>query len=146
MFIGGRPGPTRLLDDEDVRLADMDRVVHRRPTWACAIAMSSERIGAAEAMNLIVHDPMPVHPTAQGSGRGGRSAEHVRASLRGPLQRARRAGCPGDDSARRPAHGERPRKGARFACSTGAIRRSRTRSLARRHVPVPRGGQQASAG
>ncbi|MCK2218644.1 polysaccharide lyase 8 family protein [Actinomadura sp. ATCC 31491] len=32
--------------------ADMDRVVHRRPTWAFAIAMSSERIGAAEAMNL----------------------------------------------------------------------------------------------
>ncbi len=31
--------------------ADMDRVVHRRPTWAYAIAMSSERIGAAEAMN-----------------------------------------------------------------------------------------------
>ncbi|MGI5272424.1 polysaccharide lyase 8 family protein [Nonomuraea sp. CA-218870] len=31
--------------------ADMDRVVHRRPTWAFAIAMSSERIGAAEAMN-----------------------------------------------------------------------------------------------
>ncbi|WP_187280992.1 polysaccharide lyase 8 family protein [Nonomuraea sp. C10] len=30
---------------------DMDRVVHRRPTWAFAIAMSSERIGAAEAMN-----------------------------------------------------------------------------------------------
>ncbi|WP_043625720.1 polysaccharide lyase 8 family protein [Nonomuraea candida] len=31
--------------------ADMDRVVHRRPSWAFAIAMSSERIGAAEAMN-----------------------------------------------------------------------------------------------
>ncbi|MEO3872863.1 polysaccharide lyase 8 family protein [Nonomuraea sp. B12E4] len=31
--------------------ADMDRIVHRRPTWAYAIAMSSERIGAAEAMN-----------------------------------------------------------------------------------------------
>ncbi|MFC4121493.1 polysaccharide lyase 8 family protein [Nonomuraea zeae] len=31
--------------------ADMDRVVHRRPGWAYAIAMSSERIGAAEAMN-----------------------------------------------------------------------------------------------
>ncbi|TDE38075.1 hypothetical protein E1295_34085 [Nonomuraea mesophila] len=31
--------------------ADMDRVVHRRPMWAFAIAMSSERIGAAEAMN-----------------------------------------------------------------------------------------------
>ncbi len=31
--------------------ADMDRVVHRRPTWAYAIAMSSERIGAAEAIN-----------------------------------------------------------------------------------------------
>ncbi|MCF6475974.1 hypothetical protein FAF44_47695 [Nonomuraea sp. MG754425] len=31
--------------------ADMDRVVHRRPAWAFAIAMSSERIGAAEAMN-----------------------------------------------------------------------------------------------
>ncbi|GAA2278383.1 polysaccharide lyase 8 family protein [Nonomuraea roseoviolacea subsp. roseoviolacea] len=31
--------------------ADMDRVVHRRPTWAYAIAMSSERVGAAEAMN-----------------------------------------------------------------------------------------------
>ncbi|MEV5554989.1 polysaccharide lyase 8 family protein [Nonomuraea wenchangensis] len=31
--------------------ADMDRVVHRRPGWAFAIAMSSERIGAAEAMN-----------------------------------------------------------------------------------------------
>ncbi|MEU4573484.1 polysaccharide lyase 8 family protein [Nonomuraea sp. NPDC023979] len=31
--------------------ADMDRVVHHRPTWAFAIAMSSERIGAAEAMN-----------------------------------------------------------------------------------------------
>ncbi|GAA3585682.1 polysaccharide lyase 8 family protein [Nonomuraea rosea] len=31
--------------------ADMDRVVHRRPTWAYAISMSSERIGAAEAMN-----------------------------------------------------------------------------------------------
>ncbi|MFI7465366.1 polysaccharide lyase 8 family protein [Nonomuraea sp. NPDC049646] len=31
--------------------ADMDRVVHRRPTWAYAIAMSSERIGAAEGMN-----------------------------------------------------------------------------------------------
>ncbi|NUR85766.1 MAG: polysaccharide lyase 8 family protein [Nonomuraea sp.] len=31
--------------------ADMDRVVHRRPGWAFAIAMSSRRIGAAEAMN-----------------------------------------------------------------------------------------------
>nr|SBO99908.1 putative secreted lyase [Nonomuraea gerenzanensis] len=31
--------------------ADMDRIVHRRPTWACAIAMSSRRTGAAEAMN-----------------------------------------------------------------------------------------------
>ncbi|WP_068925886.1 polysaccharide lyase 8 family protein [Planobispora rosea] len=31
--------------------ADMDRIVHRRPDWAYAIAMSSERIGAAEAMN-----------------------------------------------------------------------------------------------
>ncbi|WP_440102213.1 polysaccharide lyase 8 family protein [Streptosporangium sp. H16] len=31
--------------------ADMDRVVHRRPTWAYAIAMSSQRTGAAEAMN-----------------------------------------------------------------------------------------------
>lgn len=31
--------------------ADMDRVVHRRPAWAFAIAMSSKRIGAAEAMN-----------------------------------------------------------------------------------------------
>jgi len=31
--------------------ADMDRVVHRRPTWAYAIAMSSRRIGAAEAIN-----------------------------------------------------------------------------------------------
>ncbi|MFG1945410.1 polysaccharide lyase 8 family protein [Nonomuraea sp. NPDC048826] len=31
--------------------ADMDRVVHRRPDWAFAIAMSSKRIGAAEAMN-----------------------------------------------------------------------------------------------
>lgn len=30
---------------------DMDRVVHRRPHWAFAIAMSSERIGTAEAMN-----------------------------------------------------------------------------------------------
>ncbi|MEV0618380.1 polysaccharide lyase 8 family protein [Nonomuraea sp. NPDC050404] len=50
-----------LLDDPSVPVgprttgtyvfADMDRVVHRRPTWAYAIAMSSERIGAAEAMN-----------------------------------------------------------------------------------------------
>ncbi|MEU8039483.1 polysaccharide lyase 8 family protein [Streptosporangium sp. NPDC049078] len=31
--------------------ADMDRVVHRRPTWAYAISMSSQRIGAAEAIN-----------------------------------------------------------------------------------------------
>ena len=31
--------------------ADMDRVVHRRPTWAYAISMSSRRIGAVEAMN-----------------------------------------------------------------------------------------------
>ncbi|GAA2206670.1 polysaccharide lyase 8 family protein [Nonomuraea monospora] len=50
-----------LLDDPSVPVgprttgtyvfADMDRVVHRRPTWACAIAMSSRRTGAAEAMN-----------------------------------------------------------------------------------------------
>ncbi|AQZ71379.1 hypothetical protein BKM31_55970 [[Actinomadura] parvosata subsp. kistnae] len=50
-----------LLDDPKVPVgprttgtwvfADMDRVVHRRPTWAFAIAMSSRRIGAAEAMN-----------------------------------------------------------------------------------------------
>ncbi|KAB8189608.1 hypothetical protein FH608_039140 [Nonomuraea phyllanthi] len=50
-----------LLDDPSVPVgprttgtyvfADMDRIVHRRPTWAYAIAMSSERIGAAEAMN-----------------------------------------------------------------------------------------------
>ncbi len=32
--------------------ADMDRVVHRRPTWAYAISMSSARIGAAEGINL----------------------------------------------------------------------------------------------
>ncbi|NRQ32366.1 polysaccharide lyase 8 family protein [Nonomuraea sp. NN258] len=31
--------------------ADMDRVVHRRPTWAYAISMSSSRIAAAEGMN-----------------------------------------------------------------------------------------------
>ncbi|SEG88952.1 hyaluronate lyase [Nonomuraea solani] len=31
--------------------ADMDRVVHHRPTWSYAIAMSSQRIGTAEAMN-----------------------------------------------------------------------------------------------
>ncbi|MGJ6963850.1 polysaccharide lyase 8 family protein [Streptosporangium sp. G11] len=52
---------TALLEDPSVPVgprttgtyvfADMDRVVHRRPTWAYAIAMSSERIGAAEAMN-----------------------------------------------------------------------------------------------
>ncbi|MFB4270502.1 polysaccharide lyase 8 family protein [Nonomuraea sp. GTA35] len=50
-----------LLDDPSVPVgprttgtyvfADMDRVVHRRPGWAFAIAMSSRRIGAAEAMN-----------------------------------------------------------------------------------------------
>ncbi|MFI6318272.1 polysaccharide lyase 8 family protein [Nonomuraea sp. NPDC050556] len=32
--------------------AGMDRVVHRRPTWAYTISMSSERIAAAEGMNL----------------------------------------------------------------------------------------------
>ncbi|MFI6815721.1 polysaccharide lyase 8 family protein [Nonomuraea sp. NPDC050328] len=31
--------------------ADMDRVVHRRPTWAYAISMSSARIAAVEGMN-----------------------------------------------------------------------------------------------
>ncbi|MDX3109641.1 polysaccharide lyase 8 family protein [Nonomuraea angiospora] len=55
-------GAKALLEDPSVPVgprmtgtyvfADMDRVVHRRPTWAYAIAMSSERIGAAEAMNL----------------------------------------------------------------------------------------------
>ncbi|WP_433519232.1 polysaccharide lyase 8 family protein [Nonomuraea sp. CA-143628] len=54
-------GAKALLDDLSVPVgprmtgtyvfADMDRVVHRRPTWAYAIAMSSQRIGAAEAMN-----------------------------------------------------------------------------------------------
>ncbi|MGW0994768.1 polysaccharide lyase 8 family protein [Streptomyces sp. NPDC002523] len=50
-----------LLDDPDVRpadrltghfvLADMDRVVHRRPSWACALSLSSKRIAAYEAGN-----------------------------------------------------------------------------------------------
>ncbi|MFI6479268.1 polysaccharide lyase 8 family protein [Nonomuraea sp. NPDC050663] len=31
--------------------ADMDRVVHRRPTWAYTISMSSSRIAAVEGMN-----------------------------------------------------------------------------------------------
>lgn len=32
-------------------LADMDRVVHRRPSWACALSLSSKRIAAYEAGN-----------------------------------------------------------------------------------------------
>lgn len=32
-------------------LADMDRVVHRRPGWACALSLSSKRISAYEAGN-----------------------------------------------------------------------------------------------
>jgi hyaluronate lyase len=32
-------------------LADMDRVVHRRPSWACALSLSSRRIAAYEAGN-----------------------------------------------------------------------------------------------
>lgn len=50
-----------LLDDAAVRpaprltghfvLADMDRVVHRRPGWACALSLSSRRIAAYEAGN-----------------------------------------------------------------------------------------------
>ncbi|MFC5830980.1 polysaccharide lyase 8 family protein [Nonomuraea insulae] len=59
--LGSIAGARALLEDPSVPVgprttgtyvfADMDRVVHRRPTWAYAIAMSSERIGAAEAMN-----------------------------------------------------------------------------------------------
>ncbi|MFB4278618.1 MULTISPECIES: polysaccharide lyase 8 family protein [unclassified Nonomuraea] len=59
--LGSIAGARALLADPSVPVgprttgtyvfADMDRVVHRRPTWAYAIAMSSERIGAAEAMN-----------------------------------------------------------------------------------------------
>ncbi|MFJ2931686.1 polysaccharide lyase 8 family protein [Streptomyces sp. NPDC087219] len=50
-----------VLDDPAVRpaerptghvvLADMDRVVHRRPGWACALSLSSRRIAAYEAGN-----------------------------------------------------------------------------------------------
>ncbi|MFE6887817.1 polysaccharide lyase 8 family protein [Streptomyces sp. NPDC057694] len=50
-----------VLDDSAVRpaervtghfaLADMDRVVHRRPGWACALSLSSKRIAAYEAGN-----------------------------------------------------------------------------------------------
>lgn len=50
-----------VLDDPSVRagarttgsfvLADMDRVVHRRPGWACALSLSSKRISAYEAGN-----------------------------------------------------------------------------------------------
>ncbi|MFB7110780.1 polysaccharide lyase 8 family protein [Streptomyces sp. NPDC056291] len=50
-----------LLDDPAVRpadrltghlvLADMDRVVHRRPSWACALSLSSKRIAAYEMGN-----------------------------------------------------------------------------------------------
>ncbi|QNS03072.1 polysaccharide lyase 8 family protein [Streptomyces xanthii] len=50
-----------LLDDAQVTpadrltghflLADMDRVVHRRPAWACALSLSSKRIAAYEAGN-----------------------------------------------------------------------------------------------
>ncbi|MFB7595845.1 polysaccharide lyase 8 family protein [Streptomyces sp. NPDC056160] len=50
-----------LLDDPAVRpadrlgghfvFADMDRVVHRRPSWACALSLSSRRIAAYEAGN-----------------------------------------------------------------------------------------------
>ncbi|MFD7923365.1 polysaccharide lyase 8 family protein [Streptomyces sp. NPDC059740] len=50
-----------LLADDGVRamaaptghdvLADMDRVVHRRPGWTCALALSSRRISAYEAGN-----------------------------------------------------------------------------------------------
>ncbi|MEU8701375.1 polysaccharide lyase 8 family protein [Streptomyces sp. NPDC048680] len=50
-----------VLDDRDIHagarttgsfvLADMDRVVHRRPGWACALSLSSKRISAYEAGN-----------------------------------------------------------------------------------------------
>ncbi|MEV3853682.1 polysaccharide lyase 8 family protein [Streptomyces sp. NPDC050095] len=50
-----------VLDDPAVRpaqrstghfvFADMDRVVHRRPGWACALSLSSKRIAAYEAGN-----------------------------------------------------------------------------------------------
>ncbi|MFI7008491.1 polysaccharide lyase 8 family protein [Streptomyces sp. NPDC050145] len=50
-----------VLDDPEVSpadrltghfvLADMDRVVHRRPSWACALSLSSKRIAAYEAGN-----------------------------------------------------------------------------------------------
>ncbi|MGN5636365.1 polysaccharide lyase 8 family protein [Streptomyces sp. AC154] len=50
-----------VLDDRSIRagarttgsfvLADMDRVVHRRPGWACALSLSSKRISAYEAGN-----------------------------------------------------------------------------------------------
>ncbi|MGW2476477.1 polysaccharide lyase 8 family protein [Streptomyces sp. NPDC001665] len=50
-----------VLADRDIRpaprttgsfvFADMDRVVHRRPGWACALSLSSKRISAYEAGN-----------------------------------------------------------------------------------------------
>ncbi|WP_392674248.1 polysaccharide lyase 8 family protein [Streptomyces sp. LN785] len=50
-----------VLDDPDTApgprttghfvFADMDRVVHRRPRWACALSLSSKRISAYEAGN-----------------------------------------------------------------------------------------------
>ncbi|WP_428950881.1 polysaccharide lyase 8 family protein [Streptomyces sp. cg35] len=50
-----------VLDDPAVRpadrltghfvLADMDRIVHRRPRWACSLSLSSKRISAYEAGN-----------------------------------------------------------------------------------------------
>ncbi|MFJ3588918.1 polysaccharide lyase 8 family protein [Streptomyces sp. NPDC090231] len=50
-----------VLEDRSIRagarttgsfvLADMDRVVHRRPGWACALSLSSKRISAYEAGN-----------------------------------------------------------------------------------------------
>lgn len=50
-----------VLADPDIRpesrttgslvFADMDRVVHRRPGWACALSLSSKRISAYEAGN-----------------------------------------------------------------------------------------------
>ncbi|MGW4959234.1 polysaccharide lyase 8 family protein [Nonomuraea sp. NPDC004186] len=51
-ILGDAAVPTGPRTEGTYVFADMDRVVHRRPTWAYAISMCSERIGAAEGINL----------------------------------------------------------------------------------------------
>ncbi|MFI9840506.1 polysaccharide lyase family 8 super-sandwich domain-containing protein [Nonomuraea sp. NPDC051941] len=116
--------------------ADMDRVVHRRPTWAYAISMCSERIGAAEGINLenlhgwYTGDGMtraagPDGRRARPVGRLGRRLRHPRShplrrtptqhlgGTHGSRTQPPRAARRHDGRPRRPAHRRRPGPGRR---------------------------------